>query len=584
MADYFLSDLDMLHDQGVFSHLDYYFAKTMADIFKPVSPLAILSAALVSKALGQGHICLNLKLSAQLELGQGEAAQVCLPELDPWIEVLTHEKMVGKEPEVQTPKTGTVLDWVRRVPLILDRDNNLYLSKYYDFQYRLIRNLYARVSTNSFAKDKKDISDWVERFFPEKVPGTDGQKTAILKALTHRFLVISGGPGTGKTHITNIITAVLRQRAEQKKEPEPCIRCLAPTGKAAARLNQGITIHAALKPKPDGVGFIHNRENLLKADMVIIDEASMIDIALMTRLMEAIPLDCRVVLLGDKHQLSPVQAGAVFTDICEVESMAGFRVFLSHNFRSKGRSGIEKLARAVSQNDSTSLKQILCSQKYPDVVFENTKEISKGQTILEKHISQGYQDLSSAMTLDQALDRMDNFRVLCAHNLGDDGTLQINHLCEKILRPAMENDIKVPFFKRIVMVNQNDYHKGLFNGDTGIVWEESLKSLAGFKGTDQEIQKFRILDLPSHDPAFAVTIHKSQGSEFDTVLILIPEKISPVVTRQLLYTGITRARKKAVVMGRLDVILNAMDMPFESRSNVVAKLDRKLGNKEGSGF
>jgi exodeoxyribonuclease V alpha subunit len=166
---------------------------------------------------------------------------------------------------------------------------------------------------------------------------------------------------------------------------------------------------------------------------------------------------------------------------------------------------------------------------------------------------------------------MDDFRVLCAHNRGSEGTLQINHLCEKILRASIDDDIKGPIFKRIVMVTRNDYHKGLFNGDTGVVWEDGSNQV-GFRDRDS----IRYPDLPDHGTAFAVTIHKSQGSEFDTVLILIPEKISPVVTRQLLYTGITRARKKAIIVGRLDVIQEAMDTPLERRSNVMAKLNRCL--------
>ncbi len=579
MTDYSIFDLDNLHDLGLISHLDYYFAKTMADIYVESSPLTLLTAALTSKTLAEGHVCLNLVRAANTVFipAQEDKTAVCLPSLEQWLGDLEQAGMVGLESEYPDKGDTARLEWVRKSPLILDRDNNLYLAKYYDFQHRLVHNIRARVSAVPKSIDREFLSRGLGRFFGDQdKTQTAGQQEAIEKALSNNFLVISGGPGTGKTHITDIIRTLLEDWAKLQGLPEPRVLSMAPTGKAASRLKDGATIHSVLKPKPKGIGFRHNEDNPLTADVVIIDEASMIDIALMTRLMEAIPPETKVVLLGDKNQLSPVQAGAVFTDICDVDAMAGFRVFLEFNFRSRGKTGIENLARAVNQNDAKALTEILANKTYDDVLFEDTGNKSRIPVLLTKHVAQGYKALANACTPEQALTHMDDFRVLCAHNRGDAGTLQINHLCEMILRSNEDNDIKGSLFRQIVMVNRNDYQRGLFNGDTGVVWEKNQAVRVSFEDAGQTVRQFRFADIPPHDTAFAVTIHKSQGSEYGTVLIFIPERISPVVTRQLLYTGITRARKKVIIMGSLKVIQEAMDMPLERRSNVIALLDQQL--------
>lgn len=587
MAEYSVSHLNDLHDQGVLSHLDYYFAKIVADIFDDASPLAMLSAGLASKALADGHVCFNLGVNADTEVldDPGGRSVLRLPGLDAWVKTLENTEMVGKTSDRPAAEDFERREWIKKFPLILDRDNNLYLSKYYDFQYRLASDIASRVLAPADPVDGAFIREGMARFFKNQDPvKAAGQQSAVRNAMTRNFLVISGGPGTGKTHITNIISKLLEMWATSNNMPGPRILSMAPTGKAASRLENGATIHSVLQPKPGGIGFRHNRDNPLAADMVIIDEASMIDIALMTRLMEAIPPKARVILLGDRNQLSPVQAGAVFTDICNAKAMAGHRVFLDFNFRSQGQSGIENLANAVNNNDADAVSDILTGGMYEDVRFEETGNTSgPGFTsALTAHVAGGYRALAESLTPEQAMADMDAFRILCAHNRGEAGTLQINHLCEMILRRYGDSAIKRSFFRQIVMVRRNDYRQELFNGDTGVVWEEKGNRTVWFPDTGGNARRFRYLDIPAHEPGFAVTIHKSQGSEYGTVLIVIPDRISPVVTRQLLYTGITRARKKVVVLGSLDVIREAMETPLERRSNLAAALTRRLGQEGGN--
>ncbi|MCP3943518.1 MAG: AAA family ATPase [Desulfobacteraceae bacterium] len=561
-------DLSTLNDLQLVSHLDYYFAKTMADLFCETTPLVLASCALVSKALADGHICLDLEKKAGTSLNIVEQdACISFPDFEEWESTLAGAAMVGCEP----------MDSAKASPLVLDVTGKLYLSRYYDFQKRLVDNLSSRMAGLPAPMDDKFVHKHLDPLFSgQNLEQVEKQRQAVQKVLAYNFVVISGGPGTGKTHITTMITTLLGLHALSCKKRLPKIISVAPTGKAAARLMDGRTIHSVLKPLKGLNGFFHTKKNPLNVDVVIVDEASMIDIALMTRLLEAIPPEAKVILLGDKNQLSPVQAGAVFNDICRVKGLGSHLVFLEYNFRSRGKTGIENLARAINRNDLTTMENILSHAQYPDIGFEETANQGNIEQIIEKYIVRGYSSVTEQTDLLSGLDKLDNFRILCAHNKGAAGTLQINHFCEKILRSQSNFDIRKRFFKKIVMISSNDYHRGLFNGDTGIVHEENRVIKAGFRDFAGNIRQYRYLDLPAHDTAFAVTIHKSQGSEFDCVLIIIPEKLSPIVTRQLLYTGVTRARKKVIIVGSLDVIKEAVNISFDHTSNVAVLLEQRL--------
>lgn len=585
-------DLTLLHELQWVSHLDYYFAKTMAECFHEKNSLVLVSCALVSRALAKGHICLNLKQEADTWLRLPDP-ELCmkLPSHETWEKALFGSSMVAREmpcdPGLKSasppldakdcPYPGNCPE--KNHPLVLDLTGNLYLSRYYDFQKRLVANLCCRLKLPAQKIHDSFLAECLDPVFqgqdPEQV---EKQKEAVLKALTHNFVLISGGPGTGKTHITALIQALLAQWSKACNQPLPKIISMAPTGKAASRLHNGATIHSILKPLKTRPGFVHTQDNPLNADVVIIDEASMVDIALMTRLLEAIPQKAKIILLGDKNQLSPVQAGAVFNDICQVRSMAPFLVFLEYNFRSQGKTGIENLAQAIQHRNVAQMESVLKGNQYPDIQFEPWIPGTRLDPIIEKHILKGYLPLAGQRELVSALGSLDRFRILCAHKKGESGTLQINHVCEKILRSHLNFDITGQFFKKIIMIRSNDYHKGLFNGDTGIVHEENKIIKAGFQDSQGQIRQYRYLDLPAHDTAFAVTIHKSQGSEFDTVLIIIPEKLSPIITRQLLYTGVTRARKKAIIAGSLDIIKEAMTLTLDKSSNIANLLEQRLGN------
>lgn len=569
MNQYIAFDLDTLFEKDFFSNLDYYFANSMAMAFNESDQIVLASCALVSKSLFEGHICIDInEMAGSVRVLETSDDRIKFPDETIWIKALQASSMVS----------GMI-----QTPLVLDSDNRLYFSKYYDIQNRLAKNIIKRAFSSPADLNEADIDEMLDSFFIQDNKHNIPQKNAVKNTVFNQFTIISGGPGTGKTYVTTIIKKVLRLCAEKKHLPEPRILSVAPTGKAASKMDQGHTIHSILKPLKDRPGFYYNKKNQLQIDAIIIDEASMIDISLLTRLLEAVPLAARVILLGDKHQLSSIQAGMVFSDICNVKELCSNIFILEYNFRSKGKTGIEKLSKAINNNDAQLLETLLTSNRYPDILFENTGDKNPGSGLLRKfvqeYIKEGYKSFIEADTLDASLDVLDDFKILCAHNSGTYGTLQVNHVCENILRSRDNFDIQKNPFKKIIMVKTNDYKKGLFNGDTGIVYEKKSENNAFFKGRGS-VRQFRSSDLPGYDAAFAITIHKSQGSEFNTVLMIIPDKLSRVITRQLLYTGVTRAKTRVIIVGNIEIIKKAINLSVKRNSGLSMCLEKKICNNK----
>ena len=563
MSQYTAFNFDNLFEHHFFSNLDYFFAGSMAKAFDEKDSIVLVSCALVSKPLFEGHICLDIKGTAGTDrpVSQTRDDRVKFPDLDTWLKALQKSLMVSDN--IQTP-------------LVLDSDYKLYFSKHYDFQNRLSKNIAQRVSLKPLKMDEATIDEMLEAYFTRSDDPVTPQKNGVRNALFNHLTIISGGPGTGKTYITTVIKKMFFSYTQKHRLPEPKIICVAPTGKAASKMEQGRTIHSILKPLKNSLGFYYNKNNPLQIDVMIIDEASMIDILLFTRLLEAIPMEANVIILGDKRQLSSIQAGSVFSDICRVKGLSTHLFFLDYNFRSKGKTGIENLSKAITGNDAQRLEEVLTSGRYPDVVFKSLKAKAPVAGVVNKYILEGYKPFVVSDTVEAALNELDGFKILCAHNSGEYGTLQINHVCENILRSANKFDIQEKLFKKIIMVNTNDYKKGLFNGDTGISVEKNGKVNVFFKTLDNTVKQYRASDIPGNAAAFAITIHKSQGSEFETVLIIVPDKLSPVMTRQLLYTGVTRAKTKIIIVGNIDIIKKAINLSVKRNSGLSMCLEKEI--------
>jgi len=562
-VNYIAFELDVLFEHDFFSELGYFFARSMAVAYNAKDPIVMVSCALVLQALLDGHVCLDMTTleGTQKNLSETGHLIVKYPDAETWTTALRKSSMISDS--IHTP-------------LVLDSGLKLYLARYFHFQNRLVENIAQRVNFPSPPMDETLIDEFLEEFFPGCDENHLPQKKAVKNAVLKRFSIISGGPGTGKTFVIRTIRRLLSLYTKKIGQAEQKIICVAPTGKAASKLEEGSTIHNALRLLIKKPGFYYNKNNLLNKDVVIIDEASMIDLPLLARLLEAVPLEAKVIMTGDKHQLTSIQAGAVFNDLCAVNELSSNTISLSYNFRSRGKTGIEKLSKAINEGDIQHFEALLLSKDYPDLIFKDYDNSESVMGILQTYIMEGYRPFNDAQNAAEALTKLDEFRILCAHNKGEYGSLQVNHICEKILRSSYNSDIEEKSFIKAIMVNSNDYKKGLFNGDTGVAIEKNGKITAFFKDLDNNIRQYRYSDLPSHDMAFAITIHKSQGSEFDSVLMFIPSRFSPVVTKQLLYTGVTRARKKVIIIGNLDIMKAAISVNVKRHSGVEEYLGKQI--------
>ncbi len=578
------NEIDILFKVGFFSKLDYYFATTLLDIAKETNQIVALTAALVSKNSRNGHICLDINQMANESIlhsdfsfdlsgfdKSSDLKQLKFPEKNSWIKALKTSKVVGDN---------------TNFPLVLDSNKKLYLAKYFNYQERIVKNLLQRINYKSPDIDTSSLKNELNNHFNNldsyssvQKQGVLKQRKAVQKALQKHFLIISGGPGTGKTYITDKIAKAFKNLSNVSA-PAKIIHT-APTGKAASKLKAGLTIHRLLKINTINKSDQNKKSQNIIADFVIIDEASMIDIAIMTKLLEAIPLKAKVVIIGDKNQLGSIEAGSVFSDICQSELLNHYTVNLEYNFRSNTgkRNGIIKLANAINDGNSAKIESLLTGKesiKYNDLSFINLKDISETRQKLNDIIIKGYISCFEEDKLEIVYRKLENFKVLCSHRKSFFGTKSMNNNIEKILQDHPFYDIKHSFLKSVLMITKNDYNKLIFNGDMGMVTEDKGVQKAFFMSEDLTLQSFSLSEIKNYEKAFAITVHKSQGSEFDHVLFIIPPDYSAILTKELIYTAVTRAKKKVTIAGNIDVIKKAVSKKSKKESGMTLLLDKAL--------
>ena len=604
----------ILYHAGIMREIDFHFARFISGLCPHDDPDIFMGAALVSNAAGNGDIYLDLALSAGKPLGEslGAESRLRCPELNAWTEKLHASPVVGSPGELR--------------PLILDKKNRLYLYRYWDYEKKLADLILKRAQEHIGVIDESLLRNSLQRLFPEVSDnGIDWQKVAALAATLNKFCLISGGPGTGKTFtVANILALLFEQAGDGRLE----ILLAAPTGKAAARLSESIrtakktlncrkdiidaipsesyTIHRLLKTIPGSPYFIHNSENRLPADVLVVDEASMIDLALMSKLLEAIPATARLILIGDKDQLASVEAGSVLGDICDRNRVHGFSerfckrlekitgkefnvgiehdnlknglqdciVVLKKSFRFTDSSTIGQLSRSVNRGDVEKVLDVLKTSPIPINWIETQGRKDLFQALAKK-IIQGYAEYLKTTDPQTALERFNRFKILCAVNIGPFGVNAVNMLAEKALsREGLIQPEQDWYMGRPVLITRNDYNLGLFNGDMGLTLpapDSDNKDLyVYFPGSSGQLRRFLPQRLPEHATVFAMTVHKSQGSEFDDVLLILPEKDYPVLTRELIYTAITRARQNISIWGIEEVV----------RAAVLRKIERTSGLRD----
>ncbi|MGW8160897.1 MAG: exodeoxyribonuclease V subunit alpha [Desulfobulbales bacterium] len=560
-------------------------------------PELLLAASLTSRSVGEGHICLPLDEVAGQPVFTVESSCIA-PELGRWRECLFASGIVGEPGGAE--------------PLILEQ-NRLYLAKYHRCETRIAEDLIRR-NRNSMHFDLEKAIRLLALLFPDKGK-VDWQKLAAAAALIKQFLVISGGPGTGKTFTVARILALLQSLAGGQLR----IGLAAPTGRAAVRLHESIikakesmveelaavvpdqtlTLHRLLGLMPYSGRFHHNMENPLHLDLLVIDEASMIDVPLMASLVEALPEKARFIMLGDRDQLTSVEAGSLFGDICgsrepqwssevyhNIRSLTGIDmgqgqpggtfgdsvVQLRTSYRFAEKSAIGEIARMVNSGKRIQLAELL-GLEHEGFVYEQPEQEEFLKLVAERLWS-GFGSCFAAQGPEEALSALSRFRVLCALREGKAGVAGLNQLAESILHSnglITGNDRL--YRGRPIMIRTNHYGLQLFNGDTGIIWPDREGKLwAWFSRPDGSLFPIIPSRLPDHETAYATTVHKAQGSEFDEVVFVLPFEDNRVLTRELIYTGITRARKKLTLCGDFSILAKSIERSVVRYSGLTDKL------------
>jgi exodeoxyribonuclease V alpha subunit len=544
----------VIDDDRSFSRLDVAFARFLSQrtSFDPLQKQAFEAIVMtLSYEQNQGHSCIWIDDKASTLLLASKLAEI-----------------VATEQE-------------NSLPLVIEQDR-LYLHRYWHYENRLAIQVKAMVASED---QVEKLDAMLDRYFTAAMDEKDDQREAAKMAATQSFCIITGGPGTGKTFTVVKILALLQELAEQPLH----IALAAPTGKAAMRLQESIgfsktklpcseaiknqlpetvtTLHRLLGAMPPSPYFRHHADKPLVYDLVVVDEASMVDLALMSKLLDAMKPGARLILLGDKDQLASVESGAVLADLAMAEALQNNVYTLKKSHRFGG--AIKKLAEAVNLQQDELAWQILCDGDTVQCLHADLIDYVAAQQ------TEYLQLIKGDAEFDKTYQAFSRFQVLCSNRQGKNSVADINYRVEQKLAEQQRIDLSGLWYPgRPVMVTQNNPALHLYNGDIGICMQDSLsvgKLMVFFQRADGSIKKYLPARVPHCETVFAMTIHKSQGSEFEEVLIVLPEAINPVLTKELLYTAITRAKKTIKLVASEAVFTATVRQKVERITGLVDK-------------
>jgi exodeoxyribonuclease V alpha subunit len=567
-------NLEQLFKQASINAIDLHFGRLLSKLDPSQDTLA-LAGALCSAVSRHGDVCLRLNdlNSLFFILNIEESGQTVLQFEQ--IRQLSYGPAVGYPGEQK--------------PLILDENDRLYLHRFWTMENYLASRI-DNILGDTSVVCKPDM-DVISRVFHEY---SEDVISDLNRALQKRLTILTGGPGTGKT-------TVLAQLLKALKYADPAlkIKLAAPTGKAAARMQESIlaqtdklqpdefsgveipteasTIHRLLGYASSGQGFKYDKSNPLNCDVLVIDEASMIGLSLMTSLLDALPAKSRLILVGDPNQLSSIEAGYILGDLRK--SLTECVVHLSKTWRFSSTSGIGKLAEELLNGNSSSVLSVLRDPGEQGASLQNLPVNATQAFELNNLYKTLWQNFINADDPHAALHALSKCRILSTQTNGTWGTRKLNTFLSNLFSHSMlrsESKVKTP-----LMIRKNDYDLMLYNGDTGVLWDAELKTdnnvddKVWFFDADAKLRSFSKFSLPFYELAYCSTVHRSQGAEFDHVILFLPDENSPYLRRELLYTAVTRARKSIMIFGSEQAVINSIQNSSTRQSGLVDALSTK---------
>ena len=627
--------LGVFNAAGVLNAADVHVALRLGRFAQETDEAVLLAAALAVRAPRLGHVHVDLaavRHTATVDVDVPVDLQgLPWPDAGAWVEAVGRSAVVANGPDGPADRALRLVgSW-------------LYLDRYWREERQVAADLAVRAEHALTGIDVAQLRAGLDRLFPEPAeadahqlfptPGAetaDRQRLAAAVAVLRPLTVVAGGPGTGKTTTVARILALLDEQARIAGSPPPLVALTAPTGKAAARLEEAVhdeatrldvseeararllgtqasTLHRLLGWQPGNRSrFRHHRGNRLPHDVVVVDETSMVSLSQMAKLVEAVRPDARLILVGDPQQLASVEAGAVLGDIvgpaavrllmrpaarAALEEAAGVPVgaepaagaasapigdgivVLQRVHRFGG--GIAALADAVRRGDADDALEAL-SGTHEDVSWipVDLGDSNAGALGLVRKAAveagSAIADAARAGDARAALEALSGFRVLCAHRRGPYGVATWSAQVETWLAAAVPGFAATGawYVGRPLLVTENDYTLGLYNGDTGVVVAAGGERLAAVFERRNQILEFSPARLSAVETVHVMTVHKSQGSQFDTVATLLPDPESAILTRELLYTAITRARRRLILAGTEEALRAAVTRPVARASGL----------------
>ncbi|SEM21903.1 DNA helicase/exodeoxyribonuclease V, alpha subunit [Pseudoxanthomonas sp. GM95] len=594
-----MSLLNDLMRAGVLRTLDHAFAQSLRRLDPDTPDEVLAAAALASLAVAQGHAGFDPARPQLLT-----EAQMAWPGAAQWQTAIAGSRWVAQPGAAQDVSDTTT-------PLVSEH-GLLYLRRYREYERRLAMQLQHIAAQPLHAGGTADVAEVFALLFPHARSGEDRQARAAALALRRALLLVTGGPGTGKTTTITRLLVLRIAQAQRAGIVLPRIALAAPTGRAAERMAESLrkaaaaivasgvdaalcealpdsasTLHRLLGTIPDAPTFRHTADNPLPFNVIVVDEASMVDLPLMCKLVEAVADGTQLILLGDPDQLPSVEAGDVLAAILAAAGpgdalsaddaralqpllgdavpmadhaggLHGHRVQLLRGYRQDADFDLAPLAVATREGDAERALSLLRGDTLRGVHFHEDvlDPLETQRALFLAH----WRALADAPDPATALQSAQRLRLLTAVREGPQGARGLNARIEELLSGRRIGSAPSYFHGRLLLVTENSYRHRLFNGDIGICLRDGSGALMAWfaGGEDGGVRPFHPSALPAHESAFAMTVHKAQGSEFDEVWLQLPRNDSRVLSRELVYTALTRARTRLHVAGNAQVLRDAL--------------------------